>query len=118
MPHPTLSSGRRNDSRLLMYAWHAPVPDAHQRASQLCEAVSTWDKYPFQLFCTATERQGKATLGKKCLENTGIYYKRDNLSNCPKGESFCMTHVVLTSCSLGAKELIYSRLGLSAQCWM
>lgn len=53
-----------------MYAWHAPVPvpDAHQRASQLCEAVSTWDKYPFQLFCTATERQEKATLGKKHLE--------------------------------------------------
>lgn len=65
MPYPILSS--RSNSHLMMYIWHIPVPapDGHQRASQLCEAAFTWDKIPFQLLYTATERQGKATRGKK-----------------------------------------------------
>lgn len=78
--------------------------DGHQPANQLQEDVSTWEKSLFQLLYTATETQGKATWGRMHLEITGIYYERQNLSNCPKGVSFCMTHAVLTSCSLGAER--------------
>lgn len=77
--------------------------DGHQRTSQLREATSIWDKTPFQLLYTATDSQEKAASGKKHLEITGIYYERENLSNYPKGASFCVTRAVLTSCSLGAK---------------
>lgn len=91
--------------------------DGRQRTSWFCEAASMWDKSPFQLFYAATESQGKAASGKKHLEITGIYYERETLSDCPKGVSFCMTHAVLTSCSLGAKRS-WIIPGLSAQCWM
>lgn len=98
---------------------HSRRTDGRQRASPLREAASTWDKSPFQPLYTATQSQGEATLGKKHLEITGIYYKREDLSNCPQRGKFlrdsCSLDVLL---SWGKRVLNYPRSGLSTQCWM
>lgn len=109
MPHPILSSIRRRDSHLLRPAWHTPVPVSDGlmdvNVSDHCAKLHLPRTIPhFSSSAQLQRDKRKLHGGKKPSGITEIYYEKENLSNCPKGGNFCITHPVLTSCFIRERE--------------